>query len=747
MFIKSSRLVKSSLLALFILASGIFFSHSVYAGTSISISNSSNNISFTSVKPSASGSVTTATDTIDITTDCSAGSNVYISAVDGSSYGTNLVNNAAASNNTISTLSGTTIGTTALSLENNTWGFNTDSTAASNGNYYGLPAYTNATDHAIYSGTNTTVPIYYGAKVTNALVPGKYIGQVLYTATVNSSCLNYTVIFNKNANDATGTMNNQTMTPAASTALTSNGFTRPGYIFLGWSTDQNATTPTYTDGQAVIDITTPGGTITLHAIWKNIYFQEDNACSTIPAGNNNGGILKDSRDNQEYRVYRWPSTGTAGTDYPTNMAGFCIMTQDLSLGYTTGGSVTRGGNLTLTTDDSAGAGTINGSWTDDSNIAYYNNGPLSGSEAYTNHSYYNATASLIVCPKGWRLPTTTEYNNFRNFLGGSNANSVSKAKSSPYNFVLGGDYLAAGYSFVNSFGSYYTASKGSYFHIEAEAMNVGSYTNSYGRSVRCISDPADGYMQDYDTSTITTNQTVILRDARDGNSYTIKRLEDGKVWMVQNLRLTKVKLTPDDSNVSSTFDLTSLNQSGQNWCSDNNTDCYNKKSIYYNESSRYSYGAIYNYYTATAGTGSSITTGNAPSDICPKGWRLPTVEDFINLDKAWGGNGENRNDANTYNIFAGPYTNGNNGGFDLTGFIYIQLYEVGTKGRFLSSTAVNSSSRYQLDIIPATNTVNPVAGDRRDVGGAIRCVSKITNAKVLCRTLTLVMLSQTLATQ
>lgn len=231
----------------------VFFSHSVYAGTNISVANSNNVIAFDKVQSSSSGTVTTASDTLTITTDCSAGSNVYISAVSGSSSGTSLVNNAADSNNTISALSGTTIGSTALALSNNTWGFNTDNSAsgANNGNgiYYGLPTYANAMEHAIYSGTNTTIPIYYDAKVTNTLTPEKYSGEVLYTATVNSSCLFYTVSFNKNAVDATGSMNSQSIPPSTATPLTTNAFERPGYVFLGWSADQNATTPTYTDGK------------------------------------------------------------------------------------------------------------------------------------------------------------------------------------------------------------------------------------------------------------------------------------------------------------------------------------------------------------------------------------------------------------------------------------------------------------------------------------------------------------------
>ena len=56
-------------------------------------------------------------------------------------------------------------------------------------------------------------------------------------------------------------------------ALSANGFSRPGYIFKGWSTTKGATTATYTDGQSVSNVgSVPGGFVTLYAVWeKNSY--------------------------------------------------------------------------------------------------------------------------------------------------------------------------------------------------------------------------------------------------------------------------------------------------------------------------------------------------------------------------------------------------------------------------------------------------------------------------------------------
>ena len=215
-----------------------FFSYSAHANSSISIANSGDTISFGDIKASSTGTMASATDELTITTDCSAGSNVYISAINDVSSSTNLVNNAATINNEISTMPGTTIGTTALALQNNTWGFNT----VDDGTFYGLPTYANGTTTPIYAGTNTTIPIYYGAKVTNLLVPGKYTGQVLYTATVNTSCLDYTLQFNTNG-ATSSTLESQThgvndlidLAAISSTSIIS----KTGYRLTGWKDQDN----------------------------------------------------------------------------------------------------------------------------------------------------------------------------------------------------------------------------------------------------------------------------------------------------------------------------------------------------------------------------------------------------------------------------------------------------------------------------------------------------------------------------
>ena len=80
----------------------------------------------------------------------------------------------------------------------------------------------------------------------------------------------YKVAFDKNAEDATGTMAEQELIyDAAATALTANGFSRTGYAFAGWNTAADGSGDAYDDGAEVRNLATgSGATVTLHAQWE-----------------------------------------------------------------------------------------------------------------------------------------------------------------------------------------------------------------------------------------------------------------------------------------------------------------------------------------------------------------------------------------------------------------------------------------------------------------------------------------------
>lgn len=107
-----------------------------------------------------------------------------------------------------------------------------------------------------WSGTFSTTTQNYTFTVTGAV-----------DITANGEANTYTV--NYNANGGTGTTASSSHTYNVAKNLTSNGFSRTGYEFLGWSTNSSATTATYSNGQSVTNLTsTNGATVILYAIWR-----------------------------------------------------------------------------------------------------------------------------------------------------------------------------------------------------------------------------------------------------------------------------------------------------------------------------------------------------------------------------------------------------------------------------------------------------------------------------------------------
>ena len=78
----------------------------------------------------------------------------------------------------------------------------------------------------------------------------------------------YTLAFD--GNGATeGAMQPQTVNVGESLTLPKNTFKRSGFEFLGWSMSKNASTASYTDGQANVLIESSKGAVkTLYAVWK-----------------------------------------------------------------------------------------------------------------------------------------------------------------------------------------------------------------------------------------------------------------------------------------------------------------------------------------------------------------------------------------------------------------------------------------------------------------------------------------------
>ena len=214
-------------------------------------------------------------------------------------------------------------------------------------------------------------------------------------------------------------------------------------------------------------------------------------------------------------------------------------------------------------------------------------------------------------------------------------------------------------------------------------------------------------MQTFNKSSLANvGDSATLIDARDGEKYTVKKLADGNVWMTQNLRIIDKTISSADSNLpeGETWIIPASSASG--FSAQNTSNAYLDST----------YGGYYTFYTATAGWGTdSVTSGNAPKDICPKGWRLPTglsltgtsVNEFKTLYDNYNSSSLMRGDP----------------GFVLSGDVYEGLVSgQGSKGFYWSSSVANADYAYYLQL--NSSNVYPSFGQIKYDGFAVRCVAK-----------------------
>lgn len=205
----------------------------------------------------------------------------------------------------------------------------------------------------------------------------------------------------------------------------------------------------------------------------------------------------------------------------------------------------------------------------------------------------------------------------------------------------------------------------------SQTITVGDLTVE-GLKLYAIWEPSAGDLQNWrGCDAMSKGDVTALTDTRDGSTYAVAKYEDGKCWMMENLRLdlsdTNVTISNQNTNKPTSSFVTTANAhpaSSDNFCTGTGSSCINRvlhntNNINRNltpaydtndsSSSWYSYGVYYNYYTATAGNGGySLTTGGATvnGDICPAGWKLPTAysrnDELAKLDAAYNGTGNNQ---------------------------------------------------------------------------------------------------------
>ncbi len=206
----------------------------------------------------------------------------------------------------------------------------------------------------------------------------------------------YTISYN--ANGGTGAPSSQTKTHGVALTLSSTKPTRPGYTFLGWSTNSTATTAAYSAGG---NFTTDSNT-TLYAIWKlNTYTISYNA---------NGGTGAPSSQTKTHGVaLTLSSTKPTRTGY--TFLGWSTSSSATSATYSAGGSFTSNANTTLYAVWKENAPVVANRWVKDANgWRYYDaNGVVATNKwlkdsvgwCYVGADGYCVTNTWKKDSKGW----------------------------------------------------------------------------------------------------------------------------------------------------------------------------------------------------------------------------------------------------------------------------------------------------------------------------------------------------------
>ena len=365
-------------------------------------------------------------------------------------------------------------------------------------------------------------------------------------------------------------------------------------------------------------------------------------------------------------ISTYTATPTVGISLPTSIDFADVLPTP------SGATTTATANLTVTTTDSASYSLYLYSSDGDNSLR-----PKISSLA--NISTINATAGDVGLTLSSLKPNTWGYN-----LGTeapTNATTYSAVptdNSTPIQTKDTSDTNSANDTYTLSFGA----------KVDSTIAS-GAYSNAL--TVAVVAEPrAIIYIQDLtlaDCQSRASDADFTVTDRRDDNDYTVRYI-NGACWMTQNLRLSSGRtLTSADSNVTRNWSF----PTGSLTSGDTYTEA---RSLI---SSNTSYGGYYNYCAASAGTVCSQTQANATQDICPKGWRLPTLSEM---------NGITSYVSAFSPVLSGYYLDGS-------------LRNTGSYGYWWSATAYISILQYNLYY---NGSSLYTSNSDRDIGRSVRCI-------------------------
>ena len=374
--------------------------------------------------------------------------------------------------------------------------------------------------------------------------------------------------------------------------------------------------------------------------------------------NNSNATTTATEDNSGISTYS--TTPTVGISLPTS-----INFADV-LPTPSGATTTATADLTITTSDSAGY----------SLYLYSSDGDNSLRPKITaNISQINATAGDVGLTLSSLKPNTWGYN-----LGTEAPTDSTTYSAVPTNNST--PIQTKDTSATNSANDTYTLSFGA--KVDSTIAS-GAYSNALTVLT---------YIQDLTLSECQSQASdadLTVKDKRDDNEYTVRYI-NGACWMTQNLRLSGGQtLTSEDSNIVGTWEFPSTPLAGSSYS-------YTDPQV--TISSNTSYGGYYNYCAASAGTICNNTAQDAVQDICPKGWRMPSLDEMNGIIGY----------VDAFSPVASGYYGG--GGLSL----------VGSSGEWWSSSEDGTFLQYQLLYNVNDNSLYTYDDTDRSIGISVRCI-------------------------
>jgi uncharacterized protein (TIGR02145 family) len=261
---------------------------------------------------------------------------------------------------------------------------------------------------------------------------------------------------------------------------------------------------------------------------------------------------------------------------------------------------------------------------------WYNNDTASNKSTYGVLYNWYTVYTFRLCPSGWHVPDEEEWNILIDYLGESSLAGIKLKEEGTTHWQKPGTGATNASGFTALPGGsrdmkglfVYNGLKGQWWCADDSTANtawlrsmdfsnngVTSFFNnkSEGSSVRCLKDEI---LPTIIIDSVSKDEVNYFIDPRDNKRYKTFMLGN-KVWMAENLKATRFNDNTDIPQVIDKIAWTRLESPAFCW--------YENQEVYS------TYGALYNWYTVTS------------NKLCPRGWNVPSEEDWKELTDACGG--------------------------------------------------------------------------------------------------------------